>query len=283
METAQKAGRGALAAWGKGTPLISVFLTMLILVSAFVVGVLGRLGIELLPLVDKGHLFVLLAFYGSAATVAFRMAKSLYDAADVTAVDFVEGRIRRKAASILSARTGRRPQSRYRRALSGLVERIAKTKRARLAHVIALWVPLSLFLGAVLFIMPMDGVVAAASTRGFLYLAATGVLATGILAMVLWFAVEFQSKTMRAFGLACAQLFAVYVAFLGGGVWTNYLSEFAPRVALELVDQPGAVQASIAFPATDGVLVFIGGDSRAQFVPWARIKLISAAPVSPRP
>jgi hypothetical protein len=238
-----------VALWRR--PLLRIVLIGLASGTAFTIGAIGELGTAYLPLLDPASIFLLLAFFGGTASVLFQMLSA------VVSITRVIG------------------------------EYLGVNQKARKWTI---WVLRALFIvGVVTAIL----VQRALSTRppgnaaGWLdntfaddVLVGTMAILAGILAL------SFRDSIVRRFprgevflvqvGVTSLSVGALVTSLFLGSFYMDYLRKRDPTVQIHLNDGEPLNSATIAALGADGLLVFVGRDREAIYLPHSQIRSVQS-------
>jgi hypothetical protein len=235
----------------------------------------------MIALVDKGHLLLLLAFYGSVASFIIHLGLSVYSIATSQSHALEAAG---KPLARLYARLDRNlDYSRMRRIVRTRRTAASSTRLAKTIYVVGV--------SAVLLVV--GGIVAFQNWEYIQRLRAVGDILDGLVIFIIvlvGIGAAIWSMPNSLFVLR-SRLFGYLAAFTGfaalaasyqlGAYWVRYLQEMGPRVVLYVEGRSEPVSASIAFAANDGLIFFVDGTDYPVQYPWGSIVRIDGPPIPP--
>jgi hypothetical protein len=217
-------------------PLLRIVLIGLASGTAFTIGAIGELGTAYLPLLDPASIFLLLAFFGGTASVLFQMLSA------VVSITRVIG------------------------------EYLGVNQKARKWTI---WV-----LRALSTRPPGNAAGWLDNTFADDVLVGTMAILAGILAL------SFRDSIVRRFprgevflvqvGVTSLSVGALVTSLFLGSFYMDYLRKRDPTVQIHLNDGEPLNSATIAALGADGLLVFVGRDREAIYLPHSQIRSVQS-------
>lgn len=262
--------------------LISTLTSVLALSATFTVSMLWALGVEVLPLVDKGHLLVLFAFYVSGITVIIRLVLAITNITWVMVVSSIEEWIGVRITEKIKRRN--RTYTYYNDDIAKLAQRIARKRQLKNWH----WYVLGSIPFLVLYGLQVRGPSMQVLSElqlgtGAIWLIFMAIMIGMNLAHVFFATKHKRHVSAYRFPLAFAQVMLLFAAFQAGSAWVEYLKEGAPTLEAKIAGWKQPITIRIALPASEGLLAFVAGSEDVTFIPWSRIDELKSTRGAPQP
>jgi hypothetical protein len=256
---------------------LSSLTLVLMLGAAFTVSLLVSLGLAVLPLVDKGHLLVLLAFYSSGIAVVLRFIMAAVRMAWAMASNSVEDWIGTKVTTKIKARSVARTRTYYSDDIARIAVRIAKRRIKQNWYWYAIGVTLSLVPYFLVYGLVPWGYLTGQNSvlTVLLFIVTLAIILSGQLLLVYTAMKAGRHESVYRFPLAMVHLLLLIGAYQAGGLWIAYLRDDAPSLMATVAGWDNPTPLRIALPANDGLLVYVDGASDVSFLPWHRIEALT--------
>ncbi len=260
--------------------------------SAFTIGVLVQLGLELLPLIDKGHLLVLLAFYGASVALLVSLSRLIFEYS--TPVTLPVGGLYNqllgrwqawRRGSRAGRRHGRRLARRYTHAKRDTVfsKPIGIRTDEAVAGAVGQWLVFAFFLFVGLH-LTLDVFRHLPTPFPPSRAGLTSLLMMMLFLGVFWLTFRVRgpirssggTRTLARVRTILVSLAVLVGAFGAGAVWVDYLRWSGPQVQIVWSGTTTPTAATLVMTAIDGVVLFEGrGQPSPVYVPWSQISRIS--------
>lgn len=281
---------------------VPILLAVVTGTSAFTVGSLMAVGLEFLPIINKGDLLILLTFYTAALLILISLGRYVFTYTAPAAV-VICLQIMRILRAAWTGTFGRRPRVALRYLLQDPIPLAREYFRLSGVRPVTLYgvMPFGLRIGSILvqaslFALTLVYLLGLPIPRIDLSAVVASLGHTRALPPAVFFGVGAfaigkgwllgSGRGAKVATPLVTGIAIIFGSFAAGGIWIEYLRVGAPRVPLTLVsDRSHPHDVTIAMPASEGILVFVQGNRDAVFVPWHSIENIGreVTPLQPLP
>lgn len=259
-------------------PIAKAVLTVIGVSTAFMIGALLNLDVGFLPLIHKTDMLILMSFYGSVLTVGFRLASAAIELYITAFKTLFLGNDAPHAAP--SQTESREPADHSEQEAPGLTTLLAVS-----VFTVGTIVLISSY---IVFYLPDTALIKqfpafCALLASLVFLAISSI---GNNQKVKWNYRNINNFTkamerLKKFGEKASIPFIIISGLLSassaGFFYIDILRNYGPRVILTL-DNDSKRTAAIAFPATDGLIVFFEGEDDSSYIPQSSIKMVTGSP-----